>query len=683
MTGVVFDPLLPLWGIWLLAALAVAASGLAFWRARRGAVLRAGAVSALLLALVNPSFQSETRAPLSDIVIAVVDGTASQSLRDRPDQTQAALMRLRAEVAALANTELRVIPLGDAPEDGGTRAMEALGQAMANEPRGRIAGAFLISDGRVHDVAAAPDMPAPLHLLQTGRAADWDRRLTLRNAPAFAIVGEETRLTLRIEEEGAVPDTLPQTARVTLSLDAEPPVTTEVPVGQDIDLPITLTHGGMNILHAAIAPVEGEMTDRNNAQIVQINGVRDRLRVLLVSGEPHAGERVWRNLLTSDPSVDLVHFTILRPPEKQDGTPIEELALIAFPTRELFMEKIDAFDLIIFDRYRLRGILPYDYLENMRDYVRRGGTVLVAAGPEFAGVDSLARSPLGEIMPARPTGRVLEEAFVPGLTDTGRRHPVTAPLSGDWGPWLRQVELTPAGSGEVLMDGIDGRPLLVLDRVGEGRIAVLGSDQIWLWGRGYEGGGPQLDLTRRLAHWMLKEPELEEEALTATASGAQVAIERRSVADAPPGPLTVTGPEGEETVLTLTEAAPGRFAARWDATGPGLYRMRQDNLEAVFAVGPPAPREFAETVAGTDTLAPVLTGSLRLEEAPDFDIRAIGAGRTAQGRGWLGITPRGAHDTEGVRVLPILPAWGWLALALALILGAWLREGRFTPRRAG
>ena len=108
---------------------------------------------------------------------------------------------------------------------------------------------------------------------------------------------------------------------------------------------------------------------------MQINGVRDRLRVLLVSGEPHAGERTWRNLLKSDASVDLVHFTILRPPEKQDGVPVDELSLIAFPTRELFIEKIEDFDLIIFDRYRRRGILPSLYLENiaqLRPQRRRG-----------------------------------------------------------------------------------------------------------------------------------------------------------------------------------------------------------------------------------------------------------------------------------------------------------------------
>ena len=154
--------------------------------------------------------------------------------------------------------------------------------------------------------------------------------------------------------------------------------------------------------------------------------MRDRLRVLLVSGEPHAGERTWRNLLKSDAAVDLIHFTILRPPDKFDGVPVDELSLIAFPTQELFMERIDDFDLIIFDRYSVRGILPPEYYMNIAQYVEDGGAILVSAGPEMASVESLNLSPLGPILPARPTGRVIDQPFTPRLTADGRRHPVTA-----------------------------------------------------------------------------------------------------------------------------------------------------------------------------------------------------------------------------------------------------------------
>ena len=679
---VIFDPLVPLPLIWALAAIAVVMLAFAIWRGLRGWPLRGLAMLALGLALVNPSLQEENRKPLSDIILAVVDDSASQRLADRPAQTEAALSSLSAAVAALENTELHVIRFADGAKDAGSLAMTALAEAIAAEPRARIAGAVMITDGQVHDAGLAPSLPAPLHVLLTGRASDWDRRLVVTDAPAFAIIGEEFTLKLRIEDQGAAP-ALGAEAEITIAVDAEDPVTFSVPINTDLELPVTLPHGGQNVLHFSVAAIEGELTDRNNAAVVQINGVRDRLRVLLVSGEPHAGERVWRNLLKSDAAVDLVHFTILRPPEKQDGVPVDELALIAFPTRELFVEKIDEFDLIIFDRYRMRGILPMEYIDNVVSYVRAGGTVLVAAGPEFGAVDSLWRSPLAEILPVAPTAQVIEEPFRPALTELGRRHPVTEGLEalapeGGWGRWFRlaEVELL---RGQVAMSGPGDRPLLVLDRVDEGRIAVLASDHAWLWGRGFEGGGPQLELMKRLAHWMLKEPELEEEALMAAANGDVLTLTRRTIKEEPPGLLTITAPDGTVTELNLAQLAPGRFQIDWQAPMVGLYRLEQDDLTRVVAVGPAAPREFVETLASPVVLQPVVDtvqgGMPRLEEGFPA-LRAVREGRPAAGRGWLGYTPRGAYVTEDLRISPLVPGWLLLLLAAGLAVAAWLAEGR-------
>ena len=684
--SVILAPLVPTAVLWGLAGLAVVFVALAYWRGLAGWWLRGLTACALLAAMANPSLQEEERAALADIVLLVVDESSSQTLGERAAQTEAAVARIEAEVAGLENAELRVVRFGDGAEDAGSLAMTALAEALSEEPRARVAGAILLSDGQVHDMGLTPALPAPLHVLLTGRAADWDRRLVVKNAPAFAILDEEVTLTLRIEDQGAAPGEVE--ADLTITVDDGAPQTYRVPVGQDLDLPVTLPHGGMNVLQFSTPAVEGELTDRNNAAVVQMNGVRDRLRVLLVSGEPHAGERVWRNLLKSDASVDLVHFTILRPPEKQDGIPVTELSLIAFPTRELFVEKIEEFDLIIFDRYRMRGILPMSYLENVAQYVRNGGTVLVAAGPEFGAVDSLWRSPLAEVLPVEPTARVIEKSFVPELTDLGRRHPVTEGLEemapeGGWGRWFRQVEVMPR-AGQVVMQGADGRPLLVLNRVEEGRVAVLASDHAWLWGRGYEGGGPQLELLRRLAHWMLKEPELEEEALTATARGQTLTITRRTVAEVPPGDVTVTGPDGAEVVLPMPEAGPGTYETEWQAPTVGLYRLVQGDLTRVVAVGPSAPREFEATIATGDVVAGAVAatngGVLRLEEGVP-DLRLVREGRPAAGRGWIGITPRGAYLTEDVSVAPMVPAWACLLIAAALAVAAWLLEGRGGMRR--
>ena len=372
----------------MVAVIAALGVFLAVVRGLKGWALRGLAGAVVLAALGGPSVQVEDRAPLTDIVLLLEDTSASQKLSDRPAQTTQAADQFAAQIAARPNTELRRITVPDGAGDAGTQLMTAVTEALAEEPRARVAGIVALTDGRVHDADLPVDLPAPMHVLLSGHESDWDRRLSVRNAPAFAIIGEPVVLTLRIDDLGAAPAgaTL---AELDISIDGEEPQRFRVPIGEDLELPVTLPHGGRNVIRFSLPEAEGELTDRNNAAIIQMNGVRDRLRVLLVSGEPHAGGRTWRNLLKSDSSVDLVHFTILRPPEKQDGVPVSELSLIAFPTRELFMEKIDDFDLIIFDRYKRRGILPSLYLENVANYVRGGGAVLVAAGPDFAGADSL------------------------------------------------------------------------------------------------------------------------------------------------------------------------------------------------------------------------------------------------------------------------------------------------------
>ena len=679
MTGqIIFDPLIPWEALAVVAAVALLAVLLAAVRGLTGWALRAIAALVVLGALTGPSYQQEDRTPLTDIVVFLEDESASQALSDRAEQTRTAADALAGRIAGRENTEVRRIKVPDGDGDAGTQLLTALSKALAEEPRARVAGVVAFSDGQVHDADLPLDLPAPMHLLMTGRDGDWDRRLSIRNAPAFAIIGEPVTLTLRVEDMGAAPAGT-GVAPLEISVDGGTPQQFQVPLGQDIELPLTLPHGGRNVVEFSVPEAEGELSDRNNTALIQMNGVRDRLRVLLVSGEPHPGGRTWRNLLKSDSSVDLVHFTILRPPEKQDGVPVSELSLIAFPTRELFLEKIDDFDLIIFDRYKRRGILPSLYLDNVAQYIRQGGAVLVAAGPDFAGADSIYRSPLGPVLPAAPTARVLDTPFLPKVTELGAKHPVTTdlPTAGDWGRWLRHIDITEP-RGNVVMSGVGDRPLLVLDRVGEGRVALLASDHAWLWNRGYEGGGPQLELLRRLAHWMMKEPELEEEALTAFATGQSMRIQRRTLDDTVP-PVTITDPSGGITELPLRQTRPGVFETTFEGPEIGLYRLENGDQMAVIGLGPAAPREFEQTIATPDILDPVVSrlrgGALRLEDGLPR-IRDVREGRPASGRGWIGLTPRGAYETRDVRQSALLPGWLVLLLSAGFLIGAWLREGR-------
>lgn len=694
MSGLAFDPLLPWPLVAAIAVLGAVVTLWSLWRGLRGWLWRGLAGLALALALAGPALESGIRAKLSDIVILLDDRSASQGLPGRAAQTDAALAALTRQLAALPETEIRRVTVGDDPD--GTLIGAALTRALAAEPQARVAGVIALTDGLVHDRPMIPaGAPAPVHVLLTGQPGDWDRRLVIEEAPAYGLIGKPVTIRLRIEDQGAVPPAVAASpAKLRILLDGEPAQALDLPPGVTLDLPVVPRHAGQNVVSIGFdAPRADvpELTDRNNAAALQIQGVRDRLRVLLVSGAPHAGERTWRNLLKSDANVDLIHFTILRPPDKMDAVPVDEMSLIAFPTQELFMERIRDFDLIIFDRDRVRGILMPMYYDNIRRYVEEGGAVLVSAGPEMSSVESLNLSPMGAIIPARPTGRVYDAPFLPRLTEEGQRHPVTAGLTGapvagsdnHWGRWLRMSQVIPDPLAQVVMTGVDDQPLLILNRVGKGRVALLTSDQVWLWGRGFEGGGPQLELLRRIAHWSMQEPDLEEEALLADVTGdLSVTITRRSM-DKVAGPVKITHPDGKTEDLALTEAGPGRFTARWTAPGPGLYRLADGQITRVLALGPAAPREFEETVASGAALADLAaaTNGAVLHLADGIpDLRLLRAGRPAAGQGvagpWIGITPRNAASVSGLTHHPLLPGWGWLALIAALALAGWLAEGR-------
>jgi len=583
--------------------------------------------------------------------------------------------------------EVRFVEAGQADgETDGTRLFAALSSALSDVPHDRVAGALFITDGRVHDVpneAAALGFAAPVHGLITGHKNERDRRVALIAAPRFGIVGQTQTITYQVEDHGA----RERSAAVTVRRDGDLIETRTVPVGapQRVDIPIP--HGGANIVEIEAAPLAGELTAVNNRAVVTIDGVRDKLRVLLVSGEPNAGERTWRNLLKSDASVDLVHFTILRPPEKQDGTPINELSLIAFPTNELFQRKIGEFQLIIFDRYARQGVLQMIYFDNINRYVRDGGAVLVVAGPDYASQTSIWRTPLNAILPAEPTGSVTERSFHARLSELGKRHPVTRDLDGSasdpphWSQWFRLVD-TANANGTAVMHGPDNKPLLVLSREGEGRVALLLSDQLWLWARGFQGGGPHLDLLRRLSHWLMKEPELEEEALRLSVSGHQLLVRRQTMAETVTD-VALTSPSGATQMLKLTATEPGAWQASVTANELGLWRATDGKLNALINIGPVNPREFTEVTSTTEVVAPIAnaTGgdSRRLDDGGALSvprILAVRTGDTFKGDDWIGLKMRDASVVRGIGVLPLFAGFLGLLLLVGSLAATWAREGK-------
>ena len=684
--GIAFTPLVPSLVLWLaLAAIAVIAALLLLGRSR-GAAVRVAALALIVLALANPSFTREDREPLSSVAVVVIDKSPSQNFGQRTRETAEAREALVNELKKIKGLEVRIVEAGQADgETDGTRLFGALSSALSDVPVDRVAGAFLITDGRVHDIPAnisALGFQAPVHALITGRKDERDRRIAISAAPRFGIVGQTQTITYRLDDQGVTGER----AKVVVRRDGDVINERTVLSGQTVNVDIDIKHAGPNIVEIEASPLDNELTPVNNRAVVAIDGVRDKLRVLLVSGEPHSGERTWRNLLKSDPSVDLVHFTILRPPEKQDGTPINELSLIAFPTRELFQQKINEFQLIIFDRYARQGVLPIAYFDNIARYVRGGGAVLVSAGPDYASTTSIWRTPLDSVLPAEPVG-VTEKPFYAHLSDAGKRHPVTRGLEGSasepphWSRFFRTVDTRNATTPPV-MTGADGKPLLLLSRYGEGRVALLLSDQIWLWARGYEGGGPHLDLLRRMSHWLMKQPDLDEEALRLQIHGKDLAVQRQTMADTVT-PVTVTSPSGATRELTLTAGDPGLWSATIPASELGLWQATDGTLKALINVGPTNPKEFSEVTSTTDMLKPLAqaTGgdARRVVDGSSIDLPRIVPVRSSSvfhGDGWMGVRMRDASVVKGVGVLPVFAGLIGLLLLLGAFAATWIREGR-------
>ncbi|MFO1113301.1 MAG: hypothetical protein U1E33_02605 [Rhodospirillales bacterium] len=693
-TNIVLQPMLPEWLLLTVLAPALLLLLVAIVRRARGWSLRALALLALGAALLDPRIVSEQRQARPDLALVVIDQSASQQIGDRAAVTAGAAAELRSALAGLDGVEVRTISAGDAAA-GDTRLFDAIERAALDDASGRLAAVFVVSDGQVHDVPApgsARWLTAPLHLLLTGRPDERDRRLAIEQAPAFGLVDQHVEVAFRVEDSGG-PSSDAGRARVDLRIDGTATGSIDVAPGQTAKVPVAIRHPGPTVLELEVQPAAGEISTLNNRAAVVINGVRERLRVLLVSGQPHPGERTWRNLLKSDPAVDLVHFTILRPPEKDDATPLRELSLIVFPVQELFENKLYDFDLVVLDRYVVRGILPTPYYGRIAEYVRQGGALLAAVGPEFASAQSLFRTPLGEVLPASPTGRVIEQAFRPEVSDVGHRHPVTSGLPGErpsgdseaddegdptWGRWFRLVE-GQANAGTTLMTGADAEPLLVVDRVGEGRVAQLMSDQIWLWARGFEGGGPQAELLRRLAHWLMKEPELEEEHLEARIADGRLSVRRRSLAS-DPMEVQVTDPSGATTALRLEDGADGIARGEMRATQNGLWRISDGVHTALAAAGRLDPPEMTDLRATASRLAPLVSatggGTAWIADRGLPDLRRVASGRPAAGDGWLGVQRNQAYAVTGVAEVPLLPALLLLATALGGLAGAWWREGR-------
>jgi uncharacterized membrane protein len=692
-SALAFDPLISNWAvitlgvIIFLASLLTATSGLKsyFWRLLAGLFL--------LLAVLNPQKVNEDRTPLSDSVIILNDVAQSMQGGERERDRQSILNGLREGLEA--DPTLDIVQVDVQGAESGTKLSPALVEALGTAGSNRIAGVIALTDGQAHDnietLKTVLPENVPFHALVVGDPEARDRRIRAVTAPRFGLVGETADFELEVDDPGFEGERALIEVKLNGTIRARFPIT----IGETLSIPLEIERRGSNTVEMNVVPAEGgELTLNNNVFVSEISGIRDRMRVLLITGEPHSGGRAWRNLLKSDPAIDLVQFTILTMPRVNNPNARQnELSLIQFPTRRLFEEKLDEFDLIIFDHYRrranrtrsggMRPIITPNYFNNMIDYVEDGGALLLATGPSFAAQDSLFRSPLAGILPTRPTGEVTVEKFRPSLNEKGRRHPITSSFKGqteaNWGQWFRLVDNTPV-SGNVLMEGAKGAPLFVIDQIGEGRVAMLMSDQAWLWSKSYDGGGPYREIFRRTAHWLMGEPDLEAETLRANTDGQNLIIERRSL-EAVSEPVSIIIPDGKTISVTLSEVSDGVFRGLLPEQGFGAYRLEQGDVSTITAIGTLNPKEYADLTPTIDMLRPLaeqnggFIKAIGLGDGKLPTVRRVALNDKASGEAWLGLRAYQDYVVTRSQRQPLVPALLFFVLFFLSLAVAWWREG--------
>ncbi len=681
MISIHFSPLLPEIYLWGALAIAALLAGVALYHRSKHLPMRAMIVAAFIFVLCGPSLLEEERTPVRDVAAVIIDNSSSQSIDERETRTARALVHIKGLLGEREEgLELRVLHAPD-KNAGETMLFSKLRQLMADVPASRRAGVIIVSDGQIHDIPENAESLkdfGPVHLLLSGERDEIDRRVRIIEAPAYGITKQDVVVKFIVEDFPAPKE--PRLVEVTLRMPNGRQETLDIPSDVEHSFSFNVPHRGENVFEIAAEGLFGEITNVNNHATGLIKGVRDRLKVLLVSGVPHSGGRTWRDLLTSDAGVDLVHFTILRDISKVDATPQKEMSLIAFPFRELFETKLNEFDLVILDRYRLGRILPRHYFANIAEYVRQGGGLLVTSGEEFTNANSIYYTPISEILPASPAGNILRAPYRPRLSKDGRWHPVTANLAeleSDWGHWQQQIPLN-LKSGDVLMQGIKDHPLLILNRLAKGRVAQISSDQIWLWARGYDGGGPHTQLLRRIVHWLMKEPELDETALDVQVKDDDSNVITVRSYDPRHSDLVISmrTPLGEIEAITLNDSE-----AQITAQENGLYTFEtaQGAQRSVY-IGASDGIEMRDVITTPELMKSVSKktkgGVIWLEDNPTPDIRLVGKHSRSSGQNWIGLKRNGDYDVSGTRSEPLLPAWMVALWLLGLLILSWWLEGR-------
>ncbi|MCB9777434.1 MAG: hypothetical protein H6742_02595 [Alphaproteobacteria bacterium] len=683
----------PTIGIAVAVAVGLLAWALAAWSGRGGRrpllrvgelVLWAVALAVLVAAVAGPVWIEERGRVEPGKLVVLVDGSASMGVvegaRPRGDEVAPLLERI-----VDADTDVYTFDedLHAGPPTGWQGRGTDLGVALdlvSDRYLGQdLRGVVVITDGLDRgglrdELAAAvaagesldgrlPPLGGPLTVYQIGSADElFDIAVEDVVSGGFAFLRTDFTLTARLR--GPPGRTLP----VTLSREGQGVDSAEVTLDEEgraeVAFEVRPPRVGRFAYEVSVPVEPGDAVPGNNSFPVVVRVVRDRTRVLQVSGSPAYDTKFLRLFLKEDPSVDLVSFFILRTREDMGaGWQSEELSLIAFPYERLFREDIGSFDLVIFQNFDYKPYFDWsanELLANIGQYVEDGGAFVMTGGDRSFDLGAYQGTPVGDVLPVRlgVTGpQSAAEPFAPVLTDAGRVHPITrigATPEATEAAWQALPEMDGANvvvglapdSAALLshptLTGRDGAamPVLAVREVGEGRTMALMVDSSWRWSfsEAAQGRGNQayLRFWKNALRWLMADPEDQRVVVSPARENVLLGDELRIVAkvrDAgylPTEGAAVEGrivaPSGEETPLSLTTDASGEAAVLFAPTEQGAHRVyvRSPGIpgtaETVFAATSRDP-ELVEIVPDGAFLAALVAAA-----GPDAALRAPGAG---------------------------------------------------------
>ncbi|MBV8755982.1 MAG: hypothetical protein JO257_01825 [Deltaproteobacteria bacterium] len=560
-----------------LGGSAVAGIVLLAWRASRGASpwrratmigLRGGAAVAAMVVFLEPAVELRQVAREPNRIAILIDDSKSMSLAESPQgpsRIERARRLINDSAATLtdwehdhkidyytfSDTVAATNPhalAGDTAQGKSTLIRKALEYVRGRYEGRDLAGIVLISDGAatgsfdedsgdgaVRDFLRS--LETRVHTVWAARDGLKDVAVAKVNADEFAFVRTVVKIEAVIRTTGLPARQVP----VTLSTDGQPlrEKLVDLPAGDNevtVTFEVTPPRVGRYVYEISVPVLPGEAVTTNNTRSFVVRVIRDKIRVLQVAGRPSWDERALRQMLKSNPNVDLISFFILRTQDDVSLVPNDEMSLIPFPTRELFEQQLPSFDVIVLQNFEY---LPYgigDYLENIRSYVEGGGGLAMLGGSQSFTSGGYYGTPVAAALPVDlygpfDSGPILDtQRFSPQLTDAGMMHPVTSlryaadDNAAAWKalPQLEGVNLIAGAKPDATVLAVHPRlktkagkpmPVIVAGEYGKGRSLAVTTDTVWRWGfvaaaRPGDDGRQYTKFWENAMRWLIQDPDL-------------------------------------------------------------------------------------------------------------------------------------------------------------------------------